>query len=303
MARRRMAHMPADDGRFIDDEEEEEEYEGADGAPLPRGAGGTQIETGFSALSEGEQDEIVKRLVRFMICRNTKKKPVKRADLSKYIFNDMVNVRAKHKTFQGAFNSAQQSLRNLFGVEIVEIVKQVKRSGPSQTARSQTQASQGGGAANKAYILVSVLPQKARVENEKNWPSIGFLTVLASIIVLEPGCRIEQDRLYNALERIGVFVKERSGHKQLNNGNVKDLIENQLPSQWYLEREKEDRTFYYTLGPRLRAELDDDDIILFIQAVYQGGGSAEKVMDATSKKELKLRLDNARGALGAGVED
>jgi len=256
---------------------------------------------GFSALAEEQQDELVKRMIRYMVCRNTRKKPVKRAELSKHIFSNMSNIRSKGKVFQGTYMTAQTQLRALLGMEMVEIVKQVRtRTG---TSRSQSaSATQGATQGMKAFILASVLPQEGRVEDVAEMASIGFLTVIASFILLEPGCRIEQEALYRALGRIGVKVQEKGGHRQLNGGNVKELIESELPSQWYLEREREDKTFYYTLGPRLRAELEDNDLLAFIEAVLREGGRADTTLDESSRHELQLRLDEARGKI-AGDEE
>lgn len=253
---------------------------------------------GFAALAEEQQDELVKRMIRYMICRNAKKKPVKKLELSKHIFANMQNINSKSRgIFQGTFTAAQTQLRTIFGMEMVLITRQVR--GRSHTAsRSQTaSASQGASQNMKGYILVSVLPQESRVTNMNELASIGLLTVIASFILLQPGCRIEQEQLYKALGRIGVKVQEKGGHKQLNGGNVKELIESELPSQWYLEREREDKTYFYTLGPRLRAELSDGDLLEFVEAVFQAGGEDTTGMDETTRKELEMRLDEAAGKM------
>jgi len=122
---------------------------------------------GFSALAEEQQDELVKRMIRYMVCRNTRKKPVKRAELSKHIFSNMSNIRSKGKVFQGTYMTAQTQLRALLGMEMVEIVKQVRtRTG---TSRSQSaSASQGATQGMKAFILASVLP-RALPCTRSNW--------------------------------------------------------------------------------------------------------------------------------------
>lgn len=251
---------------------------------------------GFSALAEEQQDELVKRMIRYMICRNAKKRPVKRQDLSRHIFNGMMNIRSKPSVFNGTFQQAQQIFRHVFGLEIKEIKKQVKQktrtAGRTQT---QSQSLEDPSRAVKGYILVSVLPKEARTMDKRRLPELGFLTTIAAMIVLSPGCRIEQESLYRVLERIGVKVIEKNGHQQLNHGNVKELLEIDLVNQWYLEREKEDTTFYYTLGPRLRAEIEDDDLLMFIAAVFKLGGAEETDLDEMSKKELQMRLDEAWG--------
>lgn len=249
---------------------------------------------GFSALREERQDELVKRMIRLMICRNATKKPVPRAELSRYLFSNATDIKSKQKVFTGTFAQAQNKLRSVFGMEMVEIQKLVKQRA-TQTPRTQSQSQSAGSLGAKGYILVSVLPPELRVEDKKQKALMGFLTVVGGMILLEPGCRIEQDTLYRALAKIGVHVREKQGHKQLNGGNVKDLLEKILPGQWYLEREKEGQTFYYTLGPRFRAEIEDRDLIEFVNAVYTGNGQREAWLDETSRKELQMRLDQASG--------
>lgn len=260
---------------------------------------------GYSALPEDQQDELVKRMVRYMICRNAKKKPVRRNLLTAHTFANMTNIRSKQRVFNGTFQQAQRKLRGTFGMEMVEICKLVKRTNPSQSQprTSTISSSQGASASAKGYILVSVLPMEARVEDADAMALLGFLSVVAAMILLEPGCRIEEQDLHNALKRIGILVKEKHGHKQLNGGNVKDLLEKELPDQWYLEREREGNSVYYTLGPRLRAELEDEDLLEFINAVYKQGNEGSGMLDETGRKALQIRLDEAWGPDGPPEEE
>lgn len=257
---------------------------------------------GFSALPEEQQDELVKRMIRLMVCRNAMKKPVKREDLSKHVFANMANIKSKTKVFHGTLAAAQQKLRTIFGMEMVLIQRQLKQN-RTQSSRTQMSATQSGASGTKGYILVSVLAPGLRAEDRKGRADLGFLMVVAGMILLEPGCRIEQGTLYRALTRLGVHVREKQGHKQLNGGNVKELLESLLVKQWYLEREKEGQTFYYTLGPRFRAEIDQNDLIEFVGAVYDLGGQKKGGLDDTSKAELKKRIDEACGVSTENMDE
>lgn len=276
-----------------------DEYEGTQ-RPLSRDGTSSIPDGGFSALAEEQQDELVKRMIRLMICRNAMKKPVKREDLSKHIFANMGNIRSKGKVFQGTFTAAQQKLRTIFGMEMVLIQRQVKvkRSGSSRMA---SQATQSGPVGTKGYVLISVLDHETRAEERKNRASFGFLMVVAGMILMEPSCRIEQEDLYSALRRLGVHVRESKGHKQLNGGNVKELLESVLVKQWYLEREKEGDTFFYTLGPRFRVEIEGDDVVGFVDAVYKLTDE-KNALDEMTKNELKKRFDDAFGIGQRDVE-
>lgn len=274
-------------------------------APLPRDKGSSQGEGGYATLSESQQDELVKRLIRLMICRNARKRPVRRDEMTRYLFANMGNIRSRSSVFKGAFAAAQHKLRTVFGMEMIVVEKLVKQSrGGTKGVGSQSAGTSGGGGSGmKGYILVSVLPAEMRAEDERGKAELGFLVVVAGMIALEGGCRIEQESLYRMLERLGCGVVEKGGHKQLNGGNVKELLEKVFVAQWYLEREKEDMTFYYTIGPRFRAEVADEDLIGFIDAVYGLGGDRFS-LDEMSKRELKMKLENSRGeGLGDGDGD
>jgi MAGE family len=256
-----------------------------------------------------------------MLCRHAVKAPVKRAELTKYVFEHATASSGRSAVFSGALKAAQASFKSILGCEMLEVVRQTRPrgtaaggGGASQTRATMTQqqslpasatGTQGGGhgaPGAKAFILVSTLPQDARAEDASEFATRAFLTIIAGLILLEPACRIREDDLKRALLRAaGIDVVERNGHSQLNGGNVKDLLEKQLVSQWYLEREKEDGQFYYSLGPRLRAELDDDDLIAFIDAVFSQGTNV--TMDITSQKELKQKLDAARGVITQDDDD
>lgn len=252
----------------------------------------TQSDTGFSALSELQQDELTQRFIRIMICRNARKRPIKRADLTKHLFKDMDNLGSKQKVFTGALQRAQTNFRTVLGMEIVEMMKRTRSRPQSQSqSLSQSQSS----STTKAFILVSTLPEDARALDESRVTEIALLTVIAAIIILTPGCCIVEDALYKWLSKIGIHVKDgQKEHKQLNAGNVKELVEKEWPDQWYLEREKEDNVFHFSLGPRLFKELDDKELINFIDAVYTLPGDNTITLDDVARQELQQRLDLAR---------
>lgn len=251
---------------------------------------------GFAALAEAQQDDLTQRFVRYMLCRQARKRPVRRADLSKHVFRNMPEITAKSRIFNGTLEKAQNQLRHVFGMEIVEIARPIrKNTAQSHGSTSMTaSASQSSGTkSTKAYILVSALDSSLRVEDRPRMAELGFLTVVACIVLMKPGCRISDEELGKALLKIGVNLTDRSGHKQLNGGNVKDLIEKEFVDQWYLDREVDGSSVFYILGPRLRAELKDEDLLDFVEAIYQSGSDATSKLDGTAREELEQRLKDA----------
>lgn len=255
----------------------------------------SQPDGGFAALPEEQQDELTQRFIRFMLCRNSRKRPVRRTDLTKHLFRNMENIRSKQNVFRGVMTRAKMNLRKVYGMEVVQLKRNARRMATQRSTMlgSASQAS-GTSSAVTAYILMSTLPLDMRVEDRERLAEIGFLTVVAAMILLTPGCRILEKSLYRSLERVGVFVKDSSGHKQINAGNVKELLEKEWPEQWYLDREKEDNDYFFTLGPRLRAEVDDEHLIDFIDAVYSIPGDQTSSLDETAREELKQRLQEAQ---------
>lgn len=262
-------------------------------------------EKGWDALSESEQDEYATLLARTLLCKHSTRIPVKRADLYKTVLPAEANIRSRKSIFNGAFRMAQEHLQNIAACEVIECVKQTRGTsrGGTQTATRATATqtasqSQSGGSGQRAYVLISTLPKGARPDDPGTYAERAFLCIVAAIILLKPDCRIEQEELYEALSRAaGVRVVESKGHHQLNDGNVKELLEQTFVKQWYLEREKEGRESYYAMGPRLRAELSDDDLLSFVAAVYNFNTEQSSEMDPTTRRELQQRLDAARGVM------
>lgn len=260
---------------------------------------GTQTQVG-----DEDRNELVKRCVRFLIARNSKGRPVKRSELSKYVMDGRSRA-GKAKLFTQVLGLAEEELQNVFSMKMTEVFRKVQPSA-SMSARTQTQ---NGSEPNvtKAYILTSTLPADNRPVNRDDWCKLGFITTIAAIIALTPEVKIEQDDLYRALERMGAPVKESGGHEQINFGNVKEFVENTLKNQWYLEIEKDPtdvNTVYYKIGARLWAELSVGDLLKFIEVVYNSNGNEDSNigLDESAKKELWHKLE-VESNLSLGLED
>lgn len=295
--------------------ESDSDSDGASATGTAAAPAATQTEKGWAALTEDEQDALTGTVVRHLLMRHATKAPVKRADISRALA--VSDVKARNSIVKEAIRSAGEVLENTFAAKMVEVVKQTKggRSGATQP-QTQTQKpttatqraadgteTQVSGAGQKAFILVSSAEKEERRVTEDS-ATRAFLAVIASIILLTPECRVEEGELETALKTaVGAALVESGGHKQLNGGNVSGLVRNDFVRQWYLECQKEDGHNYYYIGPRLRAELDDDSLIAFISAVYeintdkQGGA-----MDTTTRDELQQRYaSNFRFAILGGL--
>lgn len=274
---------------------------GDDGAPAP---GGALPDKGWAALSEMDQNAYAATIMRHCLARHSQLGVTRRSELSKALFPAGSAVRARQSIFAGAFKLAQADFQQTYGLELLEVSKQTRAARGGSATQTQTaratqvsgSASQAGGGGAKGYILVSILPLECRALKSEVYATRAFLGIVAALITLTPECRIEEDELDQALQRAaGAGLAESKGHTQLNGGNVHELVTKTLVSQWYLEREKEDRRWYYRMGPRLRVELSDDSLIQFITAIYNLGAEQQNEMDPTMRRELQQRLDAARG--------
>ncbi len=254
-------------------------------------------------VTDEDSVELVRRCVQFLIHRNTKRRPVRRHELSKYVMQNYPGQSGRVKAFTTAFEAAIVELEKEWSMQVVEIFRKVRpTASQSQSRRSQSQTASQGSNYSKAYVLISTLKRNMRAQNKREWATYGFLTVITALIALTPECRISEDELYRCLKRIGVEVKCTKGHKEINDGNVKDYLEVILPQQWYLDREKDSDGHYYKIGPRVWVELDIKPLLEFIESIYNQNDKENAGLDENAKKEMRRKLE-AQRRLALGEDD
>jgi len=240
----------------------------------------------FNDLSGEDQDKLVGRIVRRMLVRNVSRVPVRREELSKALGND---IPRKRKLLQEVIESTKRVFKAELGLEFVEIHRRIAHRGGGGGATQSAATNAAMGSSTTAYILISALPKDLRPEpmSEDDTAMLGFLTLLAALILLEPGCRLSEADLFMSLAKLGLGTAAGATaatpvvHQQL--GDVRVLVTKTLPSQGYLEREKEGDSAVLLLGPRLRAELSLEDLLTFVEMAF---GSD---LDATTRSELTQR--------------
>ncbi|KAJ8903217.1 hypothetical protein NDN08_004327 [Rhodosorus marinus] len=235
-----------------------------------------------------EKEKLAGKVVRFLLARHLQNVLTSRTDISK-LFDEA--IRSRRTVIGEVFKLAQTYLLERFGMEVVEVYRKVKgrsTTGLSQTARSvlsQASASQGTGQA-KYYILVSALPQERRPPVQ-NKAVLGLVSTIASLILLNPHFRVNENSLVRHLEELGVESEGRNlHHPQL--GNVSQLLEVELIKQGYFEKEKDGDQSFYSFGPRLRGEIGTEALVEMIDQIFDGE------LDDVTKQELKLRADGVQ---------
>lgn len=288
MPPRRRGRADAD---FINDDPGASGSDGAEGTQDVRATPRAYQAEGksFADLSPEDQDKLVGRIVRRLLVRNVSRVPIKREELSKALGTD---IPRKRKLLQEVIDASRRVLRAELGMDLVEVNRRVAHrgggagGGGGATQSAATAAAMGAPA--KAYVVISSLAPELRPEPRADEKAVlAFTTVLASMILLEPGARLSEDRCFDFFVKMGLGTAGAPAgapvvHPQL--GDVRALVGKTLPSQGYLDREKEGDGWVLTLGPRLRVELADSDLLTFVEGVF---GEA---LDAANRKELELRL-------------
>ncbi|KAJ3273985.1 Melanoma-associated antigen F1 [Terramyces sp. JEL0728] len=176
----------------------------------------------FQTLETSEQDRLVKNLVRLAVYTENKRIPLTRDEITKKVLLD------KSKAFLVVFQRAQARLKDIFGMELVQIVSREKKK------QAQTKFS-------KSYVLRSVLRSKERAEFiEWNKGETEKMNLLVIILCLIYGHG--KSMAHNIDGTLEVF------------GKMTDLM-GYYVKHLYLDKFKEtgDEEFNYTWGPRSKA--------------------------------------------------
>ncbi|NXP29153.1 NSE3 protein, partial [Scytalopus superciliaris] len=179
-------------------------------------------------------------LIQFLLVKDQKKIPIKRADMLKNV------IREYRDAYTEIMNQAGRTLQEVFGLQLVEI--DPKRH---------------------TYILISTLP---RAEGNhpcrgKEKAKIGLLIVILSFIFMK-GNLVKDSALWEFLRWLRVYPGEQ--HEIF--GDVQKLVTEEFVRQKYLETTPipltEPTQFNYQWGPRAAKETSKKDILNFVAKVH-----------------------------------
>nr|XP_014429063.1 non-structural maintenance of chromosomes element 3 homolog isoform X2 [Pelodiscus sinensis] len=243
-------------------QEEEEEEEEEDFALTQRSS---QVQRNLQRLSGAQVDQKVSELVQFLLVKDQKKIPIKRADILKNIIKDYKDV------YPEIINRAGRTLQQVFGLRLVEIDTK-----------------------HHVYILVSDLVrlEGENLKQDHLTARLGLLTVILSFIYMRgnsakeckacprqccPPCwwpspltdslsALSAD-VWDMLKRLG--VEPRKPHKLF--GDVKKLVTVEFVQQKYLEYNRLPSTdpaeFELQWGPRAAKETSRMQILQFVAKI------------------------------------
>uniref|UniRef100_K7FXQ8 MAGE domain-containing protein n=1 Tax=Pelodiscus sinensis TaxID=13735 RepID=K7FXQ8_PELSI len=217
-------------------QEEEEEEEEEDFALTQRSS---QVQRNLQRLSGAQVDQKVSELVQFLLVKDQKKIPIKRADILKNIIKDYKDV------YPEIINRAGRTLQQVFGLRLVEIDTK-----------------------HHVYILVSDLVrlEGENLKQDHLTARLGLLTVILSFIYMRGNSAKESD-VWDMLKRLG--VEPRKPHKLF--GDVKKLVTVEFVQQKYLEYNRLPSTdpaeFELQWGPRAAKETSRMQILQFVAKI------------------------------------
>ncbi|XP_060108911.1 non-structural maintenance of chromosomes element 3 homolog [Heteronotia binoei] len=206
---------------------------------LTQAPSSSQSQNNVQRHPQSQMDAKVNELVRFLLVKDQKKIPIKRADILKHVIKDYKDVCPE------LLKRANQTLQQVFGMELVEIDPK-----------------------SHSYILVSNLPP-LEIESSKedeNTPKMGLLLLLLSLIFMK-GNVVKESAVWEVLRRLRVNLGEK--HKIF--GDVKKLVTEEFVRQKYLEYNRLPHTeppeYEFRWGPRAAAETSKKQVLQFVAKI------------------------------------
>ncbi|XP_053857878.1 LOW QUALITY PROTEIN: non-structural maintenance of chromosomes element 3 homolog [Vidua macroura] len=198
------------------------------------------IPTQVERRSQDQVNQKVSELVQFLLVKDQKKIPIKRADMLKNI------IREYRDAYSEIVKRADRTLQAVFGLQLVEI----------DTKRH-------------IYILINNLPPVQVMGvclRDKEKEKMGLLLVILSFIFMK-GNSVKDSALWEFLHLLRVYP----GKQHSVFGDVRKLVTEEFVRQKYLETTAIPLTdppeFKYQWGPRAEKETSKKDVLNFVAKV------------------------------------
>lgn len=223
----------------------------------------TQIDTGSA-------DQMVKKMVRFALACEYQRKPIRRADISEKVLG------SEGRKFKAVFSHAQDQLRTVFGMEMVELPAREKVTLQQKRAQKAA-ATQSAATATKSWVLVSTLPPEYRTADILDPPAaptseeeakyIGIYTLVVSLIILSGGTMLDS-KLERYLRRL-----QMEDTTPVDDFEKTEKLFKRMEREGYVVKVKEnsgtgDDEMYWMVGPRGKVEVGEDGAKALAIQVY-----------------------------------
>ncbi|NXU64216.1 NSE3 protein, partial [Horornis vulcanius] len=175
----------------------------------------------------------VSELVQFLLLKDQKKIPIKRADMLKTV------IREYRDAYSEIVNKAGKTLQEVFGLQLVEIDSK-----------------------RHTYILINNEPraESKYLCRDKEKEKMGLLLIILSFIFMK-GNSVKDSALWEFLHLLRVYP----GKEHQVFGDVRKLVTEEFVRQKYLEITPIPLTdppeFKYQWGPRAEKEISKKDVL------------------------------------------
>ncbi|XP_036448200.1 necdin-like 2 [Colossoma macropomum] len=200
----------------------------------------SQVQKARENFTPVQVDRKVAEVVQFILIKDQKKIPIRRADIAKHVIKEYKAL------YQDIMKRADRTFEQVFGLKLVEIDSK-----------------------NHIYILVNKLqpvPGEPISMCPGN-PKTGLLFVILSIIFMKGGT-VKENVVWNTLKKLRVDV----GEKHEDFGDVKKVIIDEFVRQKYLEYVRIPHTdpleFEFRWGQRAEKEVSKMKMLEFIGELH-----------------------------------
>ncbi|CAI5728737.1 unnamed protein product [Peronospora destructor] len=208
-------------------------------------------------LPDKALEELVAKLVRYMLYKGGLKLPIKFADISKDVFPQYKNVS------RYIFFYAKQKIESVFGYRVVRVENSLSKE--------------------LYLVLNNASSQKHLLLMNKtgNAASRGFLMIVLGLLWCASARRLSEGDLWKQLTRLDPKVKLKANHSML--GDIPFLFKT-FENQLYLDATSEldsdlKKIKYYQYGPRTFLEVSKVQILNFVCKLITGRPPSEVQVD------------------------
>ncbi|KAF9413467.1 Melanoma-associated antigen D2 [Podila epigama] len=214
-----------------------------------------------SVTDENAKDEIerkIKDVVRLAVFTSHSDASLKREDIRSVVGN------MTPRMVEAIFQKAQQRLRDVFGMELVELTTR---------GRNGTNAEKGV----KAYYLCNILPMQLISTDVIDWKDqvedMGLLMVILSLVMIREGAIYEKQSVPGNIQtKLDGYVKQKYLEK-IKLEHMDDSGEKpEMEIRW---------------GARARVEVPEENVVQFIKEVF--GKDAPPGLEASIMKAAGMK--------------
>ncbi|XP_051947690.1 necdin-like 2 isoform X1 [Xyrauchen texanus] len=200
----------------------------------------SQVQRARENFTSLQIDRKVAEVVQFILIKDQKKIPIRRADVAKHVMKEYKAI------YPEVINRVRRTFEQVFGLKLVEIDSK-----------------------NHIYILINKLEpvQNEPVSMRPGNPKTGLLFVILSVIFMKGGV-VKENVVWNTLKKLRVDA----GEKHDDFGDVKKVITDEFVRQKYLEYVKIPHTdpveYEFRWGLRAEKEVSKLKLLEFVGELH-----------------------------------